>query len=347
MTDPIRSRAEVRVTGAELWRFLDRCAAAGLGLERVRTEGDFTCRAFVDPKDLPALEKLAERTGCTVRMISLRGAGGLERRLRRRRSLICLAAALGALLWASSLFVWEIAVTDNDSDLPDGEILRVLARQGVGPGSFWPAFRGERIRTRALCELPELCFLSVNVRGGRAEVTARAAVEPPEIWDPKKPGDVTAARSGVTESVLALAGESAVKKGDAVTAGQTLIAGTAAAPHARGEVRAYTYYELTAAAPLRYGEKTPSAAVKRRFALVLGRRRINFYPGSGILPPECDKMTKERRIGIKNVFSLPVVWVTETVRPYVLTERVADKARLRARLGSLLRQRLAETLGPD
>ena len=347
MTDRIRSRAEVRVSGAELWRFLDRCAGAGIRLERIRAEGDFICRAAAAPDDLPALRELAAKTGCEIQVLAWRGARGAARRLRRRRVLLLSAALTAALLWASSLFVWEVAVTDNDSDVPDGEILRVLARQGVGTGSFWPAFRGERIRTRTLCELPELSFLAVNVRAGRAEVTARAAVDPPEIFDPGLSRDVSAARPGVVASVSALAGEARIRRGDAVTAGQVLIAGTSAEPHARGRVRAYTYYELTASAPLCYFEKTYDRGVMRRHALVLGDRRINFYPGSGILPPECDKMTKETALAVKNVVSLPVKWVTETVRPFSLTEREADPAMLRADLESALLTRLERELGED
>jgi similar to stage IV sporulation protein len=347
MTDRIRSRAEVRVSGAELWRLLDRCAGAGIRLERIRAEGDFICRAAAAPDDLPALKELAATTGCEIQVLAWRGAKGAARRLRRRRVLLLAAALTAALLWASSLFVWEVAVTDNDSAVPDGEILRALSRQGVRTGAFWPAFRGERIRTGALCRLPELSFLAVNVRAGRAEVTARAAVEPPEIWDPEAPADVSAGRSGVVERITVLAGEPRVRRGDAVTAGQLLIAGTAAEPHARGEVRAFTYYELTAAAPVQGYEKEALGRSLRRYALILGERRINFYRGSGILPPECDKMTKETYLRIENVISLPVKWVTETIRPYSLRETAADGEALRAVLESALLDRLRGRIGTD
>ena len=347
MTDPIRSRTEIRVTGAEPWRFLDCCASAGIRLEAVRAENDYTCRAAAASGDLPAIGELAAKTGCEVQTLSSRGAAGLARRLRRRRALLVSAGLLAALLWASSLFVWEVAVTDNGSAVPDGEILRALSRQGVRTGAFWPAFRGERIRTGALCRLPELSFLAVNVRAGRAEVTARAAVEPPEIWDPEAPVDVSAGRSGVVERITVLAGEPRVRRGDAVTAGQLLIAGTAAEPHARGEVRAFTYYELTAAAPVQGYEKEFSGRSLRRYALILGERRINFYRGSGILPPECDKMTKETYLRIENVISLPVKWVTETIRPYSLRETAADGEALRAALESALLDRLRGRIGTD
>ena len=345
MTDSLRSRTEVRVTGAELWRFLDGCGRAGIRLTDVRAEDEFTCTVSLRPRDLPAAKRLAERTGCHITVLRNRGAAAAARRLRRKRALLAGLAIMAALLCASGLFVWDIRVAFNDSSISDGRILRVLAQQGVGVGSFYPAFRGERIRTRALCTLPELSFLAVNVRGCRAEVTARAAVPPPEIWTAAEPGDVTARRSGVIASMAVLSGREQVSRGDAVVPGQVLIAGTAAEPHARGEIRAYTFYELTAAAPLLQTVKTPTGPARRRFALIVGEQRINFYPGSGILPPECDKMTKEIPLGFGNAFSLPVRWITETRQSYTLTVSPADRETLERRLESALRAQLSGQLG--
>ena len=58
-------------------------------------------------------------------------------------------------------------------------------------------------------------------------------------------------------------------------------------------------------------------------------------------------MTKETALAVKNVVSLPVKWVTETVRPFSLTEREADPAMLRADLESALLTRLERELGED
>ena len=345
MTDRLRGRAEIRIVGAEIWRFLDRCAAAGIDPDHVKALDELTCIAFIPFKDLTKAEKLADRTGCRITVLRTLGAAGAARKLKRRRALVCTAAALFLLLCASGLFVWDVEVDFNDSAVPDGQILRVLRRQGVGVGSFWPAFRGERIRTGALCQLPELSFLTVNVRAGRATVLAKAAVRPPEIWDRTRSADVTAAAGGVIASVTVLAGEAQVKRGDAVAPGQVLIAGTSSDPRARGEVTAHTFREVTAAAPLTRLEKEPSGRPIRRFALIVGERRINFYPGSGILPPECDKMTKEIPLGIKNSFSLPLKWITEIRQPYVLTPVPADREQLERRLESAVRKQLSDRLG--
>ena len=347
----LRGGAEIRVTGAEPWRFADRCAAEGLYLEDVTAEDLFTLRGVLRWGDLPRAEKAAVRCGCTLEVTALRGAPALWRRLRRRWLFAAAGAFLAAGLFAASLFVWDIRVTENDSEVPDAVILRVLAEQGVGVGAFFPGFHADLIRSRALAELPELSWLAVNVRGGRASVEVRRTVEPPEIWDPRRIADVTAARSGVITELFVLEGTPQVKRGDAVEPGQILISadrtGIAAPVHARGEVTARTWYELTAAAPLSVYQKTPKGGEHKRFALILGRHRINFYRGSGILPDGYDKITGIWEPGIENVFSLPMAWVTERLQGYTLTQTAADPETVRRALEARLLSRLRETLGED
>lgn len=348
MIDPslrIWGFARVGVVCADTAAFLDACTRDGIVLHDAVVPENLTCQFTVSRPDLPKVRTLAERMGCRFQILSRRGLPEAVRRIRRHRAR-AMALVISALALAvSSLFVWDVQVTKNDSGVPDAKILRVLSAQGVVPGSFWPAFRSERIRTRALLELPELSFLAVNVRGGRAEAEVRSAVPVPEIFDPALPGDVCAGRPGIVESVAVLAGEPKVSRGQAVSEGQILIAADPASPRALGEIRAYTYYELTACAQLLKRTAEPAGPEHSRFALVFGGKRINFYFGSGILPPDCVKITQQHILRSENAFSLPVCLVRETWRENVCREEEADISVLRAQLEGQLADRLAHLLG--
>ena len=345
MADRLRGTGEFLITGAEPWRFLALCAEQGIAVQDARTLDMFSVRAVLPMERLAQAERLARRSGCELKLLREHGVPGLRRRVKGRRALLAAGALLFAALCASWLFVWDISVTENDSAVSDGRILEVLSRQGVGVGSFWPDFNQERIRTRALLELPELCYLAVNVRAGRAEVEVRAAVPAPELWDPAAPGDVTADRAGVVASVTALSGKAVCVRGNAVTPGQVLIRGTERSAHARGRVTAYTCRELAAAAPLYTLKKTSAEAPLRRFAVIIGGKRINFYAESGILPTNCDRMWTITPLAVKNAFTLPVKWVTETIRPYTVSRTGADPDAVRAALEIRLAERLKQLLG--
>ena len=348
----LRGVAEIRITGAAPWKLVNACIRERITVKGVESDDLITCRALIFAADAGRVKALAPRCGCDVAVLSVRGRPVWKNFLHRRRWAALCAAAVAAAILVSSLFVWDIRVTENDSDIPDAVILRTLAGQGIGVGSFWPGFRGERIRSRALAELPGLCWLAVNVRGSSASVEVRAAVEKPEITDPRQAADVTASRSGVITEIHVFEGETLVSRGDAVTTGQTLVSAERAARggetrfvHARAEITAHTWYELTASAPLVTSRKEAVGAARYRFALLLGDTRINFYADSGISGMECDKITKIWRLGIKDVFSLPAAVALDTVRPYVLTEEPLSRTAVRAALEEELRAALQERIG--
>lgn len=348
----LRGVAEIRITGAAPWKLVNACIRERITVEGVESDDLITCRALIFAADAGRVKALAPRCGCDVAVLSVRGRPVWKNFLHRRRWAALCAAVVAAAILVSSLFVWDIRVTENDSDIPDAVILRTLAGQGIGVGSFWPGFRGERIRSRALAELPGLCWLAVNVRGSSASVEVRAAVEKPEITDPRQAADVTASRSGVITEIHVFEGETLVSRGDAVTTGQTLVSAERAARggetrfvHARAEITAHTWYEITASAPLVTSRKEAVGAARYRFALLLGDTRINFYADSGISGMECDKITKIWRLGIKDVFSLPAAVALDTVRPYVLTEEPLSRAAVRAALEEELRAALQERIG--
>ena len=348
----LRGVAEIRITGAAPWELVNACIRERITIEGVESDDLITCRALIFAADAERVKSLAPRCGCDVEVLSVRGRRVWKNFLHRRRWAALCAAVIVAALLISSLFVWDIRVTENDSDIPDAVILRTLAGQGVGVGSFWPGFRGERIRSRALAELPGLCWLAVNVRGSTASVEVRAAVEKPEITDPRQAADITASRSGVITDIRVFEGDTLVSRGDAVTTGQTLVSAERAARHgetrtvhARAEITAHTWYELTASAPLMAKEKERAGAARYRFALILSDLRINFYADSGISGMECDKITKIWRLGIDGVFSLPVAVAFDTLRPYALTEEPLSHAAVRAALEEALRAVLQERIG--
>lgn len=351
--DHLRGEVTLRATGAQPEQLLNYCAAQGIGFWDVRTEDAFSVCFTVRRRDEGRIEPLARRSGCTVSRLREKGAPKRLRFLRRRGALVIGAVLVLGLLFWSSLYIWEIDVTGNET-VPTGTILNALEDSGVGIGSFWPEFTSDNIRSRVLSRVPELSWITVNVNGSCAEVIVRERTEPPVLYDEDAFSNIVSGCGGVVEEVRALAGVPLVKKGDTVAAGDVLITGEAENIMentrylcALGSVRARTWHELTAVCPLEAQKKGGTETATWRFSIGLAEELLKIYPNSGILPAHCGKIIAEHELAVENVFVLPVVLRMEHLERYNLTPAAVDMDSAAARLQEKLLETLRRTIGED
>ena len=210
------------------------------------------------------------------------------------------------------------------------------------------------VRSAMLLRVPELQWLTVNIHGSCADVDVRERVDPPEVVDNDAPVELYATADGVIVRMAVLQGETRVQRGDFVTAGEVLVSGAPTdlqggvrGVHALGSVRARTLYELTAELPLTRAEKVPDGAVHTRWALIVGKKRINFYQSSGIPEAECDKITTEYACSLPGVFTLPVSLVRERRLPYATRAAAVTQEDANAELEQALMETLLRRIGAD
>ena len=317
-----RGLAVVEICGAEPETLLNACLCEGLTPIQPDSLDACTLRMGIFEKELPRLRQLAEKHFCELRVLSQRGGSRTRRLLLRRSGLLLTAGLLLAGLLISSLFIWEIRVTGADRESV-GRILRVLADCGVKSGCYWPSLDADAVRDRALPELPELVWLTVNVHGSIAEVKLLRREEKPEIFRESDAADLVASHAGIVRQVCVFSGKAAASPGRAVTEGEVLIASEVdsitAAPRfvrARGEVWADTWYELTALCPPAEQKSAAYGATKTRFAVCIAGNRFNLYRNNGKAIDGCDKIVHEYNLGIPGLFSLTVTLVCEKQRAY-------------------------------
>jgi similar to stage IV sporulation protein len=339
-------RAECRVTGVNPALFLNRCAAAGLRVDAAEPENDMCLRVVLPLRELKKARRLALRSQCELSPLRETGAEILARRLLRRWVPVsCLLALLLLLAW-SRLFIWEIEVRGNET-VSTGAIRGALLDCGVGIGTYWPDLVSDNLRSRLLIRLPRLAWATVNIHGSRAEVIVRERVPKPELFDEKAAVDLVAERTGFVTEVRALNGTAVVHRGSAVMPGDVLISGGAdgafsgqKAVHAVGSVTAETYYTLMAAAPATETVRGQTETVRTRWALLIGKKRVNFYRNSSFCPRNCDKINSIWECKIEGLFTLPVAVVRERFMPWEITEQPRDLSALRRSMEQQLHGRL-------
>ena len=275
--------------------------------------------------------------------------------MKKKILVLALAAVFVSLLALGSAFIWDFAVSGNDT-VPTEEILQALERCGVRVGTRGVGLDQDDLRNRVLPLLPDVVYLAVNVRGCTAHVQVVERQRPPHLYTDGEITNVVAARDGLVTGVQALDGQAQVMAGSTVTAGQVLISGVVDSDrrgyrllHGMGQVWARTWYELSVSVPLTVREKGRETGAVTRLAVDVGRNRIKIYGKGSMTGPDCDKMTLYHQARLPFGLTLPVTLVTERTVRYAAgeTERSPEEARAEgeAQLMAQLRTALAQRDG--
>jgi len=316
----VHARINAELFGAFPENFVNAAVAEGIELWKIERLSENSLCFDTYESCAESLEALADK--CSVELKIKRYREESRRLFKSRYMLLLTCLGAGLCLFISSLFIWRIELHGNSS-LSRGEILRALEDSGIYVGRFWPGIRADDVRSVFMPKLPEVGWMTVNISGSRAVVLLNERQPKPEIYDETKAAELVAEKTGIVRRVSVLQGNAAVMPGQAVTAGEILaegrlgsIMGSERLVRARGTVMADTWYELDAVCPEEMDIKNLSGIVRHRFALVFGKRRINLYFSSGKAIDECDKIIRDKTLGIEGHFALPVRVIHEIIQPY-------------------------------
>lgn len=347
----------LELTGAFPERFLNICAAENLPFWQVEQPDAHTLRLTLASQNRRRAEEAAKRSLCQVRALGRQGFPAFVRRFRKRYALLIgLSLSIAAALILSQ-FILVVQVTGNQT-VSSAEICSVLDRLGFGVGSYGPAVNERELVNRALLELEDVGFLSINIKGVRAEVVVRESPKKPEIVDQTIPADVVAERDGVVLEIGAKQGRKMVKEGDAVLKGEVLISGLVTHKsgdseeilsqeqvRADGEVWAITERTLRRSIPLRTTGKGETEQVKKQYALRVLGRRINFYRNSSISMDNYDKINQEYTLTLPGGLKLPLSWLKTEYASYSPTEQVLSQEKAEAYLKKRLEAQIKDLVG--
>lgn len=354
----IRGWVEIQVTGPDGEEFLNLCARKNIPFWDVAFVDETTLRLRLPFGKWRAASALGKGGRWEVRLLRRRGAPGLLFGLRYRYGLLVGLALAVAVVSVLSRFVLTIRVSGNIR-VPTESILTQLRAQGVRPGVYGPDLKIRDICHGVILEIPQLCWMTINLHGTVAEVLVREGEPRPELVEEDVSAHVEAKFSGIITHMETTRGQALVEEGDTVAAGDTLISGWVdfeepegattdwggIQVRASGRVVARTWHTLTASIPLEGERKAPTGKEKTRWSLEFFGRRVKFYRNSGIPFEKYDKITSYHTARLPGGQNLPISLKKETWAEYE-TERVPiDQTQGEILLKAQLQKRLDGLVG--
>lgn len=347
----VRGEIEVQVRGAELERFLNRCAQQGLELERIhRTQLD-ELETRLSIRQFRALPAAHRRSRCRVHILRRRGLPFVWYRYRFRWGLWLGLAACILTCVELKTRVWVIR-TEISDNLNQYAVMQDLMEYGVHTGVLSESIDPEAVRIHMLNNTEDLAYFNVNVQGCVLTVTARDADPVPELEQKMGVRDVVAIKDGVIQKQIIYRGTPKFKENDAVVRGQILVDALVEAQtewgkdrlvDASGDVWALTKNEMILTMPSQVEKKCLTGRQRTRYALCIGKTRVNFYRKRCPSTENCDRISLVRYVRINTWLKLPVALYSETCREYTTQRATLPVQRQKVQLLSGARHRaLAE-----
>ena len=295
----------------------------GISLAEVDLEDAFTLRFRVGKGNSRQIARYCRRKNLKY---TIRRTGSLrpEGLVRRPVLLTGIAIVLFLALFLPTRVLF-IRVEGNKS-VSTNQILEAAGREGICFGASRRGIRSEEVKNALLEAIPQLRWVGVNTRGCIATIRVEEAVKQKNPSPRTELCSIVAATDGIILSATATKGSLQCTPGQAVSRGQVLISPyrdcgiCILAESAQGEILAQTLREITAVSPATVLRREAIADRQVNFSLILGKKRINLWKGSGISGGVCGRMYEEYYITLPGGWVLPIAIGKQTLIIYRVTE---------------------------
>ena len=328
----------VEIVSADIPAVLAAIAELNIPVFQAVTKGELTLQLHIRRQDWRRLSALCRRRGESLRILSRRGLYWSMKSLLKRPLLLIGTGLLVFLMLFLPTRVLFIRVEGN-ARIPAAKILEAAADSGICFGASRREVRSERMKNALLESVPELQWAGVNTYGCVAVISVRErAAEPASEQQSGGVSSIVAAWDGIILSATVTKGNCLCQPGQAVTRGQVLVSGytdlglTIQATQAEGEIFARTRREIRAVTPSQVLLRTTETDEAVKYSLIIGKKRINLWKGSGIWEGSCGRMYEEYYITLPGGFQLPIALAKETITSCETQPAAGDADAARERL---------------
>ena len=343
----------IKAKGFSAGRFLNLAAVRGVAFWDVAQDGAAMCLK-APRSSMAILEACAEKTGCTLEVLSWGGLPVLLGKLHGRQAWTAGVFLFAAGLYLLSSFVWMIEVEGNER-LAEQELLTACKEMGLYPGAWKPAVDTEMITEGLLQGFSDLSWVSVGIQGTDVTIRVAETIEKTETIDRQTPTDIVATADGVILQITTERGTPLVQAGDVVRKGDVLISSELSIgvdgeiqhtdyTAAEGTVTARIWQRMTAEMPLQYEEiQYTGEEAENHILLIQGQEWDIIHPDSALQWEKESVWEKPLAIGD---FTIPLRWKKEIWHAYECLHKERTIEEAKTLLEEILRKKTENFISP-
>lgn len=323
------SKIQVVLTSADINGALQAITVKNIVVHDVIYEDTLHICFSIRKSEYPFLLGLIQKRGEELEIKKRSGMINAIAALFRRPILV-----LGALMllfftcWLPTRVIF-VRVEGNET-ITEKQIIEQAKMCGIRFGAHRHLVRSEKMKNSLLTALPELQWAGINTYGCTAVITVRERNDVANLPEADHLNSIVALRDGIIREMTVLQGNALCEVGQGVKAGQTLVSAYTdcgiyiRATGAKADIYGDTQRTLSMISPTKYCYRMRISNQYKKYSLIIGKKRINFFKGSGISGSTCAKIYEEKYITLPGGFVLPIGIVLEQFIMYDTASELFD-----------------------
>ena len=272
----------ISIEGYYIERFINICGNEKITIWNLKRNKNVKLELNIGIKDLKKVAKIAKQTKCKIKIIKKKGLPFLFNRYRKRKLFFVFLLVIIIGLGISSNFIWNIQIVEEDKERIEN-LYQDVVESGLEIGKMKSKINTKDIINKVRLKRSDIAWMGIELKGTNAIVKVVKATAKPEIVDDNEYCNIVSDKQGIITKINAQNGTIAVKVGDTVNVGTTLINGWMEGKytglryvHAKGEIQAKVWHTKNKKILYNATEKTETGNIENKYQIKINNFEINL-----------------------------------------------------------------------
>lgn len=307
----------ISIEGYYIERFINICRNEKITIWNLKRDKNVKLELNIAIKDLKRVAKIAKQTKCKMKITRKKGLPFIFNKYKKRKLFFVFLIVIIIILTISSNFIWNIQIIEEDKQNIQN-LYQDVVDSGLQIGTMKAKTNTKDIINKIRLKRDDIAWIGIELKGTNAIVRTVKATAKPDIVNDKDYCNIVSDKQGIITKISAQNGTIAVKVGDTVNAGTTLINGWMEGKytgiryvHAKGEIQAKVWHTKSKKIQYNTTERTETGNIENKYQIKINNFKINLSKRLSKFKIY-DTIVEENKFKIFSDFYLPISLIKTT-----------------------------------
>ena len=307
----------ISIEGYYIERFINICRNEKITIWNLKRDKNVKLELNIGIKDLKRVAKIAKQTKCKMKITRKKGLPFIFNKYKKRKLFFVFLIVIIIILAISSNFIWNIQIIEEDKQNIEN-LYQDVIDSGLAIGTMKSKINTKDIINKVRLKRDDIAWIGIELKGTNAIVRTVKATAKPDIVNDEDYCNIVSDKQGIITKISAQNGTIAVKVGDTVNVGTTLINGWMEGKytgiryvHAKGEIQAKVWHTKSKKIPYNTTERTETGNIENKYQIKINNFEINLSKRLSKFKIY-DTIVEENKFKIFSDFYLPISLIKTT-----------------------------------